>query len=155
MLHLSILGSKERKEIGNAIKEQWGMEFPYKEYNFFKNKKGKIFISNKCPDEAALPQLRINSLGLYFGQWQPDGFRLSIEGSQIVGAHATKNIVEVNEHESEQWVHGDNITFDDASYDRKLIIGKTGKIILGCAKVMDKQIHPYFSKARRVFHAVD
>src|SRR3989338_9709821 len=105
MPELKILNSKEIKEILKLIESHWGAKLKL-EYAFLRNPKNRIFIVNKDIGKINFSQLRINSIGLYFCEIDKLGIRLSIEGSQIVGPKAVKNIVEINEEQTKQWFKG-------------------------------------------------
>ena len=149
-MKLHKLSSKERKELSKAIDSQWGMDFPDKDYYFFRNSKGRIYILRKTEQEVALQQLRIMVMGMYFGQWQADGLRLSLDGADLVAPHATKNVIDISEKYANTWIHGDNIPCPDEQYDRQLVLVRHRGHGFGCGKVMDKEIHPYIAKSRRI-----
>ena len=101
MLELKIMNSKEIKEIYELIEGQWGARIKL-DLAFLKNNKDRIFIVNKELSQLDLSKLRINSAGLYFCELDEKGIRLSIEGSQIIGEKAVKNIAEIS---SDQAIH--------------------------------------------------
>ena len=103
MPQLKFLNSKETKEVLKLIEQQWGAKLKLN-CNFLKNNKSRIFIVNKDVNKIELEKLRINSIGMYFCDLE-NGIRLSIEGSQIVGQKAAKNIVEINEEQTKQWLN--------------------------------------------------
>ena len=78
MQQLKILNSKEKKRIQQQIQKQFDSELKL-DYEIFMNPKNKIFILNKEVSLIDLDQLRINSLGLYFGVEYENSIRLSIE----------------------------------------------------------------------------
>ncbi len=144
------LNSKERKEIIQAVQEQFGAEFPDNYYFFLSKARDKIYVLNHAEQEIELEKLRITAIGLYIGQWQPDGFRLTIDGAHLVGPSATKNVVEIPEQYLETWFQGQNIPFTDSQYDKKLVIVKCKNVIIGCAKVLKEELNPYIGKTRRL-----
>ncbi|MDP7244932.1 MAG: hypothetical protein QF568_06315, partial [Flavobacteriales bacterium] len=107
MQQLKILNSKEIKEILRLIEKQWNAKLKLN-YAFLKNNKNRIFIVNKDISKIELEKLRINSIGMYFCETRNDKIRLSIEGSQIVGPKAMKNIVEINSLQVKQWMKGED-----------------------------------------------
>ena len=104
MPQLKIINSKEIKEILKLIEAQWGAKLK-PDYAFLKNTKNRIFIVNRDISKIDFSKLRINSVGMYFCEIDKLGIRLSIEGSQMVGLKAEKNIVEVDEEQAKQWLH--------------------------------------------------
>ena len=95
MPELKFLNSRETKEIMELIEKQWGAKLKL-DCTFVKNNKNRIFIVNKEIKNIELEKLRINSVGMYFCGLE-NGIRLSIEGSQIIGQKAAKNVVEISE----------------------------------------------------------
>ena len=96
MPELKILNNKEVKQIFELIERQWGARIKL-DYGFLKNNKNRIFIISKDISKIDISKLRLNSVGMYFCETDKQGIRLSIEGSQIVGPKATKNVIELNE----------------------------------------------------------
>ena len=106
--NLKILNRKAVKEILALIEKQWDAEIDL-DCVFLQDKEGKIFIINKEFAEIDLTKLRVNSMGLYIAQLMPDGIRLSIEGSQLIGLKAKKNILELTEKQAKEWFQGNDI----------------------------------------------
>src|SRR3989338_1014184 len=111
MLELKIMNSKEIKEIYHLIEAQWGTKLKL-DLAFLKNNKNRIFIVNKELSQLDLSKLRINSAGLYFCEIDDKGIRLSIEGSQIIGNKATKNIAEISNEQLKQWLKGEDLEIE-------------------------------------------
>ena len=95
MKNLKILNKKEIKKIMQLIEKQWNAKLKLG-YAFLKTEKGKIYIVNEDISKLDLSKLRINSIGLYFGELRGDELRLSIEGSQIIGKNASKNVIVIH-----------------------------------------------------------
>ena len=91
MTELKILNNKEIKEIYGMIENQWGAKIKL-DCGFLKNNKNRIFIVSKDIAKIDTSKLRLNSVGMYFCEIDDKGIRLSIEGSQIIGSKATKNV---------------------------------------------------------------
>ena len=147
MQNLKILNKKQTKEILNLIKKQFAAEVDL-DYAFLKNQKGKVYIINKDVLTINLEKVRINSLGLYFAKIINDEIRLSIEGSQIIGPKATKNIAELNEKQAKEWMAGNDLEIL-GKYSGFLLI-KHNKDFLGCGKYRDGKVFNYVGKARRL-----
>ena len=109
---LRTIKKKEAKHILNMLKEQWGFEEPL-DYHFLEGKDGNIFIMNDELSGFDISKVRINSLGLYIAQIKNSSVRLSIEGSQIIGPHATKNIIEISDKLARHWIRGIDIPYPE------------------------------------------
>ena len=144
-----ILNKKEIKKILEIIKSQWDAE-PELDYAFFISEKDKVYIVNKEIGEYDLSRLRINSVGIYFGELFNGTLRLSIEGSQIIGPHAKKNVVELKDEEMKKWLNGQDITIAELTDISGFVIIKNKKDFYGCGKVAGNRILNFVPKARRV-----
>ena len=148
MPELKILNSREIKEIYELIDDQWGAKIKL-DYGFLKNNKNRIFIVSKDISKIDISKLRLNSVGMYFCEVDGMGIRLSIEGSQIVGPQAKKNIVELNEEETKRWFKGEDIEKECKDCKGFLIL-KNKNDFLGSGKYSNGKILNYVGKSRRV-----
>lgn len=147
MQKLKILNSKEKKRLLTKIKEQFNSDFKLK-YAVFKNNKNKIYILNKDVSKIDVEELRINSLGLYLGVEYDNSVRLSIEGSQIIGKTAKKNVLELENETAARWVSGEDIEIDTKL--KGFVIIKNRDDFLGCGKIAGNKLLNYVPKTRRV-----
>jgi len=147
MQQLKILNKKEIKIILEIIKRQWDADFK-EDYCFLMNDKNKIFIVNKDIAKIDFSRIRINNLGLYFGELKNNSLRLSIEGSQIIGKDAKKNILELNDIELESWVKGEDINID--SKLKGFVIIKNKNDFYGSGKIIENKLLNFVPKSRRL-----
>ena len=149
-----VLNSKEVKAVAELVQQQWGCDLADVSSNcgFLEGSDGDIFMISRDIEKLDLENLRVDSLGLYFGQLRNDELRLSIEGSQMVGKFATTNVVEINSEELRQWLTGNDLEKD---YERctGYVIIKHNSDFLGCGKCKEGKILNFVPKARRVAHA--
>ena len=148
MPELKILNSKEIKEIHKLIESQWGAKIKLG-YGFLKNSKNRIFIINKSISKIDFSKLRLNSAGMYFCEIDDKGIRLSIEGSQIIGAKAARNVVELNEEETKKWFKGEDLE-KECKDCKGFVILKNKNDFLGTGKYSNGRILNYVSKTRRI-----
>ena len=148
MPELKILNSREIKEIYAMIEGQWGAKLKL-DYGFLKNSKNRIFIISNDISKIDLSKLRLNSVGMYFCEIDSKGIRLSIEGSQLVGQKAIKNIVELNEDETKKWFKGEDLEKECRDCIGFVIL-KNKNDFLGTGKYSNGRILNYVGKSRRV-----
>lgn len=148
MPELKILNSREIKEIYGLIEKQWGAKIKL-DYGFLKNNKNRVFIVSKDISRIDTSKLRLNSVGMYFCEFDNVGIRLSIEGSQIIGPKAIKNVVEVNEEEMKKWFKGEDLE-KECKDCHGFVILKNKKDFLGNGKYSNGKILNYVGKTRRV-----
>ena len=148
MPELKILNNKEIKEIYKIIEQQWVAKIKLN-YGFLKNNKNRVFIINKDISKIDISKLRLNSVGMYFCEMDNLGIRLSIEGSQIVGPKAKKNIIELNEEETKKWFRGQDLEKECKDCSGFVIL-KHKNDFLGTGKYVNGRILNYVGKSRRV-----
>jgi len=146
MMDLKILNKKDAKKILATLEKQWGFREKL-DYAFIETEKGKIYIANKEIFDLDLSDLKISSIGLYFAETR-NGIRLSIEGSQIVGKKATRNVVELTEKEAKEWMKGGDI--DKETSAEGFVIIRHKDDFLGSGKATkDGKILNFVPKNRR------
>lgn len=141
---MQILNKKDIKKIQELIKEQFDVNFEFKDV-VLKNNEDKIFLLSNDFRNVEI-KARINSMGLYFAKIQNGRLRLSIEGSQLVKGR--KNVVEIKDSEVKKWLMGEELRTEQ---DLKgFVIIKNGGDYLGCGEVKDGRILNYVAKDRRI-----
>ena len=148
MPELKILNKKEIKEILEMVEKQWDAKVKL-DYGFLRNNENRIFIIAKDISKIDLSRLRLNSIGMYFCEIDKHSIRLSIEGSQIIGPNAAKNIVELNEDETKKWFKGEDLEKQCKDCSGFVIL-KHNKDFLGNGKYANGKILNYVGKTRRV-----
>ena len=148
---LVALNTRDVKGIRKKIDEHWGCSFKG-EYFWFRSTSGKLYVISKDAAKVDFSKLRIDSVGMYFAREGDDGLRLSIEGSQIIGSIAAKNMLEIDEYEIKEWLHGEELSPIDMD-----LTGLSGYVIVkhkndffGCGKVTQSSILNFVPKVRRV-----
>ncbi|MBD3361180.1 hypothetical protein GF358_00100 [Candidatus Woesearchaeota archaeon] len=144
---LKILPSKEIKFFRKLIKDQWDADF-VDDYAFLMSSKNKLYIANKDIGRLNLEKLNINNVGLYFGEFRKDLLRLSIEGSQLIGPLAKKNVVEIPDVFVVPWLRGVDIALK--AEGENFVIIKNKNDFMGCGKITDEKILNFVPKARRL-----
>ena len=147
MQNLNILNNKETKKILELVKKQWGCDAKL-DYVFLMNKENKIFLANREVFDIDMEKIRINSLGLYFAELNRDELRLSIEGSQLIGPIATKNVVLLDDSEMRTWLKGEDV--DKEVSESGFVILKHNGDYMGSGRVKENTILNYVPKTRRL-----
>lgn len=147
MGNLRILDRKDKKRCLEILKKQFDFKDKL-DYIFLINNKNKVFIVNKDLANIDISKIRINSIGLYIAEFRNNEIRLSIEGSQLIGPKAKKNIVELDEKEAREWLKGKDI--EKVIKEQGFVIVKCDDDYLGCGKVKEGRILNFVSKIRRL-----
>jgi NOL1/NOP2/fmu family ribosome biogenesis protein len=154
--NLKILNSKETKHILQKLSEQYGYNYDKteQEYVFLMNKDNRIYIISRGIELLPYDEMRIDSIGMYFGELYKESLRLSIEGSQFIGPKSTKNIVDIDKNQMVGWIKGNDIEHEDTGKDFIILRhtdSKSGKSdYFGAGKYKDGKIMNYVSKSRRL-----
>ena len=145
------LSSKEVKRILKQLKEEYEAE-PLLDYQFLINHEDKVYIINNEIKNINFSILRTNTIGLYIGRLVKNELKLSIEGSQLIGPEAKKNVLEVDDKQARDWLKGVEIEYKG---DLKgFVIIKNKDTYIGCGKAVTDKILNFIPKTRRI-HAKD
>ena len=148
MREAKFMSRRELKPFFQMIKEQYGtMPELFNNLGFVKGKE-RIYCITKDVDGVELKNIRINSIGLYIAEIKKEQFRLSIEGSQLVGPVATKNVCELTHEQLRKWLKGQDIKVE-GEYTGFAIL-KYGNDYVGSGKYKEGYILNFVPKARRL-----
>ncbi len=87
--------------------------------------------------------------GMYFATIMPDGIRLSVEGSQIVGKRAERNVVELDCEQVKKWLKGENVPIPPEMKGYVIVKDKLKNDFLGCGLAKNGILINFLPKARR------
>jgi len=158
MLRYNILNSKETKHVLEKIRNQYGYDIDKSglDYAFLKNKEDRLYAVSKELARIPYDDMKIDAIGIYFGELYKEKLRLSIEGAQIIGPFATKNIYDLDYDQMILWIKGNEIDFEDVGEDFVIVRYKEPKTqkydILGCGKYnrQTNKLMNYVSKSRKL-----
>ena len=137
MRTVNFLNSKEAKEIAKMINDQWDADFKFDDF-VIRNLKDKVYIVSRDLEQIDYKTYNIEQFGLYIAQInERNEIRLSIEGSQIIGPKARKNVIEIGKL-SRLWMAGQDIPFKTSCIGD--VIVKDGDDYLGSGKIMTKEV---------------
>jgi len=156
---LRILNSKEIKNITGLLEKQWGVKKKF-DYAYLLSTRNNIYLASRDFDKIDDKKLRIEIIGVYFGELSENNIRLSIEGSQMIGPLAEKNVVEVDKDQMKSWLKGNDLENLDGLKDANaksinedcFVILKCEDDFIGCGRYKrdDKKILCYVPKNRRI-----
>jgi NOL1/NOP2/fmu family ribosome biogenesis protein len=141
-----ILNKKEKEGIVSVLNEQFGVS-SIGDFILIKSGKGKLWLTNREVLKTDFSKMRVETIGFRFGKIENDGIRLSIEGSQLVGKKATKNVVEINNEQLFMWLRGFDL---DIPCESKYVLLKHGNDFIGCGKKKSDGILNFIPKERRI-----
>lgn len=154
MQNIQPLNSKKTKELLKILESQYGTDYSslIKNYILYINKDNKIFIINKEFSQLDTSKVRINSLGLYLGELHNNQLRTSIEGSQLLGKDAKKNVIEIDISQKRAWLRGKDMEIKHENTGFLIVKCKTqdGIDFLCSGKVKSNNLMNFIPKNRRI-----
>lgn len=157
MQKLEVLNTREKKKIIDDLKEQYGFTGQI-DGSLLTNKEQKIFLIT--PDISKISrdqdkELRLDAAGLYIGKIEVNGIRLSMEGSQLIGSHASRHVLIIDEEHLEPWVKGEDFELSENEQKKTgnedgFFIIKFGNDYIGCGQIKNNNLRSLVSKERRL-----
>lgn len=153
MQKLTILNAKEIKRTREIMLKDYGC-FLKEDYAYLQSDKDRIYLVNKDMAKIDLTKLRVDKVGLYFGEIKDQKIRLSKEGAQLLYIEAKKNgkdiknIVELNKEELKKYFNGEDIG-KDLGKENRFVLLEYEKDIFGCAKYKEGKIINFHPKIHR------
>ena len=149
MKKIDFLSAKELKPILAFLKEHFGVEKKF-DYGWYMAKE-RLFCISRDVELINLADLNVNAAGMYFGEWKNGEFRMSIDGSQIIGPLASENIVDISDEEFVAWLRGEDLVKEVGN--QGVILMRHNKDFVGCGKVKEGKILNFVPKIRRLITA--
>lgn len=157
---IEFLNTRQVKELNKRLFEQHGSDFG-KEYFIVITGGEKIYLVNKEVAKINLEKLRVDKYGLYVANENKMGLRLTIEGAEIIGKNANKNVVDLDTKQTNSWMLGEDVELDSEQLSKiedkeKFIIVKHKKDFLSSGKLKKGENNKgntllnFVSKDRRV-----
>ncbi len=143
------LTSSDKKKILEQLNKQFGIkELPYLLIQFGKEKL-RIYTGNLSKEELYHldNEARIETIGLYFAKWENNELRLTLDGVQFLKSQITKNILELNDKQADEWLKGNDL---DIKTETGWKILKYDNEFLGCGKSTGEKISNFVPKERRI-----
>ncbi len=134
------------QEVWNLLETQFGIPQPTN-YRLLRSGRKRIRIISKdaFPMVSKIPCT--GHVGLYFGEYTPYAIRLTMDGAQLMGSFATKQIVILTRDQANAWLQGESIEYEDERHN--YVIVKHNEDILGCGRLSGGVLHSYVPKSRR------
>ena len=141
-----ILDKKEHARIVSLLNEQFGFS-SLGDFILIRSGKERLWLTNRDVLETDFSRMRVETIGLYFGTTEKDGIRLSIEGSQIVGKQASRNVIDIDEKQLFMWLRGFDL---DIPCESDYVLLRHKNDFVGCGKRKSGGILNFIPKDRRI-----
>lgn len=150
---MKILDKEEVERIEEIVESNYGTKIDLKQFLVLETFEEKIWLATKNLLNLELGKLPINSIGMNFGKLKRnDKINLTVEGSQIVGATAVKNIAVLDEENTKKFMQGSDVKPEkeiNCDYHNFAIV-KFEEDILGSSLLTEKGIENQLPKSRRI-----
>jgi NOL1/NOP2/fmu family ribosome biogenesis protein len=150
---MKILGKNEVETVENIVEKNYGTGIDLNQFLVLKTFEEKIWLATKELTDLDLSKLPVNSVGMNFGKLKRnDKINLTIEGSQMVGIKATKNVVLLDKENAEKFMQGSDVKPQqeiNCEYHNFTIV-KSGEDVLGSSLLTEKGIKNQLPKSRRI-----
>jgi len=150
MNHLKIFSQKEKQNIVEKLKKQFGIKNI--EGIFIKRGEERLFLFQGDFTQKQIQELErtipIERVGIYFGKIIHNEIRLSIEGVHLLKNQITKNIFELNKEQAELWMKGNELEIQTGK--KGFVMMKYKDNFLGCGKASELKITNFIPKNRRL-----
>jgi NOL1/NOP2/fmu family ribosome biogenesis protein len=148
MENFIFLNKKESGSLLKNIQEQFGIKELNLDCIFVKNRENKIYLVSNGLKKLDMTKLRINSLGSYFCKMDNSGIRMTVEGAQLIGKYATKNVLDLDKEQIKEWIKGNQV--DVKSDMNGFVLIRNRRDFFGCGLIKNNILLNYFPKTRRL-----
>jgi NOL1/NOP2/fmu family ribosome biogenesis protein len=145
------MSKEEINELKRILEKNYGASVDFSGYDCFMNKRKEIFIALKNLDDKLVENS--SYLGIYFGKLKRnEKIQLSVEGSQIIGKCATKNVAILDEENIHRFMEGLECKWKELINCEKnnFVLIKNGNDFFGCGILREDKIESLVPKARRI-----
>lgn len=134
------------REVNGKVKDGFGTVFP--KYHVFYSKKEKEGMKVFLYSGKSRPKIKSEWLGLHVGTIDSNGFAPTIEGAQLLGVHAKKNVLSIPHAEAYALMSGERIA--STSGGEGFVLLETDEVFFGAGYIKDGIINPLISPSRRI-----
>jgi NOL1/NOP2/fmu family ribosome biogenesis protein len=147
---LKILSNSEKQRIEKRLNENYGIEkIPGMIVQIGKE---RLFIFQGAFNEKQIKKIEslipIERVGVYFAKIVDKDIKLSIEGVQILKSQIKKNIFQLNDEQTQEWMLGRDLEIQTGK--KGFIIIKNKEDFLGSGKASAEKLGNFIPKSRRL-----
>lgn len=150
---MKVMDKGEAEKLERIIEDNYGARIGLKEFFLLESFEDKIWLASKEISSFDTSRLTVNSIGLNFGKIKRNGkINLTIEGAQIVGKVANKNLVLLGPEEARRFMQGSDVKPEEKinCEPHNFCIVKSGEDVLGSGLMTEEGIKNLLPKSRRI-----
>ena len=149
---LEIQKREQLTEIESILVKNYGVRLSLRDFLVLKSEREeKIWLASKDIDKLDLRNLPVNSVGMNFGKLKRnDKINLTIEGAQLIGKSATKNVATIDN--AEKFLSGSDVEpskLINCDLNNFVIVKSSGEV-LGCGILRENTIENLLPISRRI-----
>ena len=150
-MKFEIINRREKDEIISQLNKQFGISsLPFLLIRQGKEKIRAYSGSLSCDELSILGEnINIDTLGIYLLNQESSGeFRLSHDAVSTLQSQITKNIIELNDAQANEWLRGHDLIIKT---DLKgIVVLKCKQYMIGCGKSSGERVTNFVPKERRI-----
>lgn len=150
MPSLKIFTEQEKQELVEKLNKQFGIQKIQGLVTMFGAERMFLFQGDINAKEIKELQnlIYMERVGIYFAKEQAGEIRLTIDGVHLFQDQITKNILEINENQLQEWLHGNELNIDTKI--RGFVVIKCKNDFVGTGKASENKITNFIPKNRRL-----
>lgn len=147
---IKVLSKEELRQMQHKLNEQFGITQVPQQIIQIGKERIRLYTGDLTNSEIQnLSKItHIEGIGLYIAKEEREELRLSIEGTQILGIQATKNIFHLNDEQLKTWMEGADLQIQTGL--KGIFIMKYKDYYIGCSKISENKISNFIPKGRRI-----
>jgi NOL1/NOP2/fmu family ribosome biogenesis protein len=149
------MSEEEVNELKRVVEKNYGVILDFSSFDCYINRRNEVYLIVKGISEDLI---KIASFaGVYFGRLKRnEKIQLSVEGSQIVGKHATKNVAILDDENLARFLEGLKCKWKELiNCERNnFVLIKHGNDFFGSGILREDGIESLVPKARRVMRTI-
>ena len=142
------LRKREIDQVKELLLGNYGFSMP-NSWKLYYLGKSKVWVLKEEFFDLPLERFNVETMGFYLCHFEHDIFRLSIQGAQIVGKKASKNILDISLKEAWELIRGFDID-KETGLEATYIILKSPVGIIGVGKNHKTKVLCQIKKNRRI-----
>ena len=151
---LDILDKSEIESLQKIIDKNFKSAFDLNDFGVMLGSEEKIWLAARDVFTFDFSKLPVNSLGMNFGKIKKnDKMRLTIEGSQLVGSTAERNVAIISDVDAKKFLRGEDIDpmqKENCDEHNFVIVKTEGGTVLGSALLAEGRLKNFLPKSRRL-----
>jgi NOL1/NOP2/fmu family ribosome biogenesis protein len=145
------MSEDEVEALKRIIEKNYGCKVDFSSYDCYITKRNEVFLARKNLEEKLVK--KASYFGFYFGKLKRnEKIQLSVEGSQLVGKNANKNIAILNDENISRFMEGLECKWEILinCETNNFVLIKHVKDFFGCGILRENKIESLIPKARRI-----